>query len=147
MKFSSLRREFVKRLSISRHSEEEVLEAIQLYRKDPIGDEADRSLSVAGSFAAESSAVNVDLRSICHLRELGVIDKDTEIRLLGAYVAGNLEYQLRNRVNENRPVEGVQLQLLTYERMKGADSIEAVPEFEEWLKLDLDGQLNSLFQE
>ena len=128
-------------------SPEATLKAIQLYRDDPVGDFADCALSVAGNFAEQSPAVLVELRPSYFPWELGKIDSDAEVKFLGAFVAGNVEYQLTNSVKENRPVEGVRLQLLTYERMKEAGAIETLPGFEKWLELERNGQLDTQFEE
>ena len=128
-------------------SPESTLRAIQTYRTDPMGDYAACSLSVAGKFAEQSPAVLVELRPAYFPWELGQIDSDAEVKFLGAFVAGNVEYQLINNVKENRPIEGIRLQLLTYERMKEVGAVETLPGFEEWLELELDGQLASRFTE
>ena len=128
-------------------SPEATLKAIQLYRDDPVGDYADCALSVAGNFAEQSPAVLVELRAVYFPWKLGGIDSDAEVKFLGAFVAGNVEYQLTNDVKENRPIEGVRLQLLTYERMKEVGAMQTLQGFEEWLELERNGQLDTKFEE
>jgi hypothetical protein len=128
-------------------SPEATLKAIQLYRDDPVGDYADCALSVVGNFAEQSPTVLVELRPVYFPWELGEIKSDAEVKFLGAFVAGNVEYQLTNNVKENRPIEGVRLQLWTYERMKEVGAIETLPGFEEWLELERNGQLGTQFKD
>jgi hypothetical protein len=128
-------------------SPEATLRAVQLYRDDPVGDHADCALSIAGNFAEQSPAVLVELRPAYFPWELGKIDSDAEVKFLGAFVAGNVEYQLTNEVKENRPLEGVRLQLLTYSRMKETGAIDTLPGFEAWLELERNGQLDAQFEE
>jgi hypothetical protein len=127
-------------------SPEGTLTAIQLYRDDPVGDYADCALSVVGNFAEQSPTVLVELRPVYFPWELGGIDSEAEVKFLGAFVAGNVEYQLTNKVKENRPIEGVRLQLLTYERMREVGAIETLQEFERWLDLERNGQLGTQFE-
>lgn len=128
-------------------SPEATLKAIQLFRDDPVGDFSDCALSIAGNFAEQSPAVLVELRPVYFPWKLGEIDSDAEVKLLGAFVAGNVEYQLTNNVKENRPIEGVWLELLTYERMKEIGAIETLEGFEDWLELERNGQLDIQFED
>ena len=128
-------------------SPEGTLRAIQLFRENPVGDYADCALSVAGNFAEQSPSVLVELRPIYFPWELGEIDADAEVKFLGAFVAGNIEYQLTNNVKENRPIEGVRLELLTYEMMREIGAIETLEGFEDWLELERNGQLGIQFKD
>ncbi|MCH9025551.1 MAG: hypothetical protein IIA05_00345 [Proteobacteria bacterium] len=127
-------------------SPQTALKAIQLFRDDPVSEDALAAVAIVLNFAERSDDVLVLIDAKYLPFELGAIESDANSKFLGAYVAGNVEYQLLNSVRENRPMEGIRFMLQTYEKFRQADAIEVQSGFEEWLELERKGQLGDAFE-
>ena len=118
------------------------LKAIKSYRKNPVAKNAAGALSIALDFVDQSPSVTVDIKQDYFPWKLGHIDPQIESKFIGAFVAGNVEYQLINRLNKNTPLEGIKLVLYTYEKLRKANTFPADKEFEKWLIWKKKGKLS-----
>ncbi len=117
------------------------LEAIKIFRENPIGEDARGALALIVKFAKESKEVSVKISPNYLPWEQGTLKPYLEGIFLGAFVAGNIEYQLINNIKENRPIEGVKLMLHSYKVLKDRSKIESLENFDTWLALDQEDQL------
>jgi hypothetical protein len=122
---------------------ETALKAVQLFKSDPLGPDADGALAVIANYAENSDAVTVKISPKYLPWEPGSLDEEISTKLLGAYISGNLEYQLKNQINLNSPIEGTRLVLYTYQVLRSSGKITENEKFEEWITLDKNGQLAS----
>lgn len=121
-----------------------VLKAISVFRSNPIDDDADSILSIVVRFAQTSSKVLVEIDETMVPYKPGSIDQDASAKFVGAFIAGNIEYQLNNDVKENRPCEGIELMIITYEVMRNANLVNRIEGFEDWITLRDKGELKSI---
>lgn len=117
------------------------LKAIQLYKNDPTTDDALGALSIATNFAEQSEQVFVTIDAKFLPFKLGNIDKDVEARMIGAFVAGNIEYQLMHKIRQDSPLEGILLELYTYKKLKEKGLFPENDNFEKWLQWEKEGEL------
>jgi len=124
------------------------LKAIQLYRHDPTTEDAMSALSIAANFADQSDQVSVLLQDEYFPFKLGSIASELESRFVGAFIAGNIEHQLLNQINQNSPLEGVSLVLHTYKKLHEKGISPKMEDFEKWLlwqeKGDLEKNLKNI---
>ncbi len=118
------------------------LNAIKLFRQDPVAVEAAGALSTVLDFADQSSAVSIDIKPEYFPWSLGSLAPQFESKFIGAFVAGNVEYQLINGVNKNTPVEGVKLILYTYEKLRKKNAYPENEKFEKWVLWKNNGELS-----
>jgi len=93
------------------------------------------------TFAEQSSEVLVEIDKKYFPYESAAISSSAQIKFLGAYIAGNVEYQLIYGVKENRPLEGVKFMLETYEKLRRTNAVVRIEGFEKWKKLIRKNQL------
>ena len=124
-------------------SSENCLKAISIFKEDPLSQKADRALSYVFIFADKSPDVLVGVKVDYFPWNEEVTPSKVKNKLLGAYIAGNVEFQLQHNVNADHPYQGVLLMLDTYIKMKTAGEVEPMPGLEEWLKLKADKKLES----
>lgn len=117
------------------------LEAIKIFRENPSGEDARSALALIVRFTKESKDVTVTISPNYLPWEQGTLSPYLEGVFLGAFVAGNIEYQLLHKINQNRPFEGIKLMLYSYKVLKDRDKIEALENFDTWLVLDQQNQL------
>jgi hypothetical protein len=124
------------------------LKAIQLYRHDPTTEDAMSALSIVTNFAEQSDQVTVLLQEKYFPFKLGSIASESESRFIGAFVAGNIERQLLNKINQNSPLEGIFLVLHTYKKLHEKGLFPKMENFEKWLlwqeKGDLEKNLKNI---
>lgn len=112
-----------------------ILKKIQQYKADPTTKEALDTLSFIVSFAVASDDVAVIVDPKFLPWKLGSLDEDLETRYVGAFVAGNIEYQLIHKDNKNNPQAGVKLLLYTYKKLREKNMIKIDKAFENCIKL------------
>ena len=117
------------------------LKALALYRADPTNEDALGALSITTNFADKSPNLLVEIKEEYFPFKLGELDQNIQARFIGAFVAGNIEYQLIHNINENRPIEGIKLVLYTYTRLREKNIIPKHKEFEKWINMDRNGEL------
>jgi hypothetical protein len=116
--------------------------ALKIFRNDPNGKNANAALSNMAKFAEQSSEVLVEIDKKYFPYESAAISSKAQIKFLGAYIAGNVEYQLIYGVKENRPLEGVRFMLETYEILRRKNAVVRIEGFEKWKKLIRKNQLH-----
>ncbi|MGZ7124242.1 MAG: hypothetical protein ACXVIT_12115 [Halobacteriota archaeon] len=89
----------------------------------------------------QSDQVTVLLQDEYFPFTLGSIASELESRFVGAFVAGNIEHQLLNQINQNSPLEGVSLVLHTYKKLHEKGLSPKMEKFEEWLLWQEKGNL------
>jgi len=119
-----------------------VLGAVEQFRSNPVAEDAMEHLSVVASFANNSDDVYVLIDKSFFPDEFFNLKGIPKQRLLGAYVAGNIESQLISEDKENRPLSGVQLMLQTYKAMRNIDVLDELSGFEEFITQDQQGKLS-----
>ncbi|VAW66011.1 hypothetical protein MNBD_GAMMA09-255 [hydrothermal vent metagenome] len=124
-------------------SPETTLSAIKSYKAAPLAVAAAGSLATVLDFADQSKDISVDIRQEYFPWSLGKIEPKFESKFIGAFVAGNVEYQLINKVNKNTPVEGVKLILYTYEKLREKNMFPKDEKFEKWLAWKEKGVLSN----
>ena len=117
------------------------LEAIKIFRENPVGEDARGALALIVKFARESKDVSVTISPNYLPWEQGSLAPSLEGIFLGAFVAGNVEYQLMQGIKENRPIEGIKMMLQSYKVLRDREKIEAHENFDAWLSLDHQNQL------
>lgn len=119
------------------------LKAIDAFRSNPTGESATAYLSVVVNFAEHSDAVLVTIDNKWFPDEFNTIPSENRPILLGAYIAGNVEKQLKFGITLNSPVEGVQLMLHTYNQLLLSGDMERLPEFDKWVSWNASGSLRA----
>jgi hypothetical protein len=120
-------------------SDQDVLDAIAHLERDPLAADADGTCKLVLQYALTSQRFSV----VVQMRYLPFDLEDPRFEngriLLVAYIAGNIRPQIVERVAQDHPVEGIQLLLAAYQKLRGANAFPSVPEYEEWSALDAAG--------
>lgn len=116
--------------------------ALKVFRNDPTGKNANAALSDMTTFAQQSPDVLVEIDKKYFPYEPGTISSDAQIKFLGAYIAGNVEYQLIYGVKENRPLEGVKFMVEVYEELRRKNAVARIEGLEKWKKQLRSNQLS-----
>lgn len=106
--------------------------ALKIFRNNPDGKNANAALSNMTAFANQSSEVLVEIDKKYFPYESDTISSDAQIKFVGAFIAGNVEYQLLYEIKENRPLEGVKLMVETYVKLRRKNAVVRIQGFEEW---------------
>jgi hypothetical protein len=122
-------------------SADEFFAALRIFRNEPGGNKAKTALSTMATFAEQSPDVLVEIDKKYFPYEPDTISSDAQIRFLGAFIAGNVEYQLLYEVKGNRPVEGAKLMLETYVKLRKKNAVVRIEGFEKWKGLVRKNQL------
>lgn len=117
------------------------LEAIKIFRENPMGTDARGALSLVVNYAQNSDDVTITLLPKYLPWQAGSLGPNLEGIFLGAFVAGNVEHQLITNRKENRPLEGIQLMLDSYQMLKDRKKIDPIETFETWLEYTRAGTL------
>ncbi len=120
---------------------EVVLKAVNLFKSDPMGKDADGALSVITNFAENSDQVTIEISEKYFPWKFGSLGKEFDAKFLGAFIAGNLECQLEKKIKKSCPIEGIHLVLETYQALRNAKKIKAHQKIEKWIELDKKGEL------
>jgi hypothetical protein len=120
---------------------ESALRAINIFQVDPLGEQAKEASARVVRFAQASDAVTITVAS----KYVPWIDSGKEVEnshiLLGAYIAGNLKFQLEKGVNKNQPYQGILQVISTYKQLLKANAIEKIDAIEKWIGLQRTGKL------
>lgn len=117
-------------------TEEAVLVAISANATNPAADAAAQHAKTIILYAERSPKVSVGL-NVEYLPWLMTGEEvDNSEIMIAAYVGGNLHPQIKKRVKENHPVEGLTSLLRAYQKLRTAEATNEIPKFEEWLKLE-----------
>ncbi len=117
------------------------LDVAKLYQSDPLAEDAISLIAILVKFSRESDQVLVHFSTDYFPPNLKNMDPQISAQLLGAYIAGNIEYQLENNVNENRATEGVISMLGTYAALKQSGVVSELPSLETWIEKAENGEL------
>lgn len=120
---------------------ETALKAVQLFKSDPLGPDAEGALAVALNFAEYSDLVTVQVSRKYLPWQFEAVEQKINAKLLGAYISGNLEHQLNNNINKNSPLEGIRLVLHVYQLLRADGQMAENTNLETWIALDKEGKL------
>jgi len=126
-------------------SKAEALTAIATFQKDPTSPDGFAAASTIMAFAHNSRTVHLSLSTSVApwLKDKNASDADTRTILLTAYVAGNVEAQLKS----GRPVDDVyagwEQMLVTYAQLLQINSAARIPEVDDLKKREADGTLRT----
>ena len=115
------------------------LRAIQIFEADPAGPGSKAAMGIIVRYADSSERVEVTMDyghfpwSTSRLTPKGVS------YLVTAYVAGNMEAQLRNHHPGNRPVDGILAMCRVYKTLRKEHKVDRIAQLETWEKLDRQG--------
>lgn len=96
-----------------------ILKQIAVIEKDPLGKEADAAYREILKFATDSSDVDVTLTADV----MPWINEDSKYKpkLIGAFIAGNIQPQIKSKIKEDNPYEALIFVFGVYEKIKKAD--------------------------
>ena len=114
--------------SIAGH--DEILAEIAAFRSDPGATDAASRLDRIVAFAEASSEVTVEISAEMLPWQPGTIDPSIQNTFVGAFIAGNVEYQLQNNVNQNRPLEGAALVIEVYRMLRADGAVNIIADLE-----------------
>lgn len=117
-------------------SPELVLKAVKLFRDDPLRVDSD-TLSTIVDFTRESKNVLVKYSSDNLPWTIDSIDEEVQFKLICAYAAGNIEYQLLNGVNEDRSIEGIKFLVNIYNKLRNSGSHTKLKNIDKWIEKKL----------
>lgn len=120
---------------------ETALNAVQLFKSDPLGPDAEGALAVALNFAEHSDLVTVQVSRKYLPWQFEAVEQKINAKLLGAYISGNLEHQMNNNINKNSPLEGIRLVLHIYQVLRADGQMAENANLETWIALDREGKL------
>jgi len=112
------------------------LQAIQRFKENPLEIDS-RSLSNLVDFTRESKSVIVSYSSKNFPWSIGNLDEELEHKLICAFVAGNVEYQLKNGVNENRTIEGIKFFAKVYKEFQRSGNYPQLKNIDRWIEKKL----------
>ena len=124
-------------------SRDEVLKAIDVFKKEPVTPDGFAAASTIKSFAEHSDTVHVSISKavIPWMKDSDASDADTRKILLAAYLAGTVEYQLKGGKPGDDVYEGWEQVLATYAQLLHINSAAKIPEVEDLRKKSADGKL------
>lgn len=97
------------------------LETIDKIKTDPVSDEARDLYGIVLTFAAQSDEIDIEISADTCPWLASIDDEKWSSYILGAYIAGNVEYQLRNNVIEDNPQAGCRFVRFVYGEIKRVD--------------------------
>lgn len=126
----------------------DAMAAIALFRKDPTAKDAQAALAVITNFAVKSKAVMVKIteQSVPWAVEGSTVPEEASILLTGAFLAGNIEAQLRSNIKGDSPYEGALLVLQVYKLLRSKNRMPAFEQLDQWQELETKGKLRAHMQ-
>ena len=126
-------------------SREEVLKSIAVFQKEPSSPGGFAAASTIQAFARHSEAVHISLSKavIPWMKGPDASDADTRKMLLAAYLAGNVEAQLKSGKAADDPYAGWEQVLATYAQLLHINSAAKIPEVEGLKSKSADGTLRA----
>jgi hypothetical protein len=126
-------------------SKNAALEAIAVFQKDASSAEGVAAASTIMSFARSSDAVHLSLSKavVPWLKGQDAPDADTRGMLLTAYVAGNMQAQIKSGKAADDVYAGWQQVLATYAQLVQINPAAKLPEIEELKKKEAAGALRA----
>jgi hypothetical protein len=126
-------------------TKEMVQAAIENFRKDPLPAIEQGTARTIMNFGEASSEVSISLSSKVVPWLGGKMDERRSL-LLAAYVAGNLESQLKEGKKANDSLAGIQQAITTYRQLQKADANFRVEELEKLIAIDAEGGLKAYLE-
>lgn len=122
-----------------------ILKAIELFQRDPSSEQVLAIMRLIVNFAQESEdvIVNIDAQSCPWIGDREY--KQGHV-LLAAYIAGNIEPQLRGGQKLDHAYEGALQVISTYDQLRKLHMTEEVICIEEWIRQKKAGTLKSFLQ-
>ena len=126
-------------------SKVQVLSAIDAFQKDPASKDGFAAAATIMSFAKTSPLVHISLsKSVAPwLTDKDASDADTRTILLSAYVAGNVDAQLKSGKPVDDVYSGWEQVLTTYAQLLHINSAAKIQEVEELREKDEHGELRA----
>jgi hypothetical protein len=126
-------------------SRDEVADSIVAFQKDPTSTEGFAAAAAIMSFAQKSDTVHISLSKavVPWVKSGDVSDSDTRGILLTAYVAGNVESQIKSGKKADDVYAGWEQVLATYAQLLKINSAAKISEVDELKAKDLDGSLRA----
>lgn len=127
-------------------SEDEVLKAIGVFRADPVGEGAADAARLIFRFAEKAETVTVVVSGeVCPW----ILDKGCKYGelLFVAYVAGNIEPQLKAGRKGDQAYEGALQTICTYKQLRALADSKEIPSVEKWVALQKSGELRAVIEE
>ncbi|HUB67656.1 MAG TPA: hypothetical protein VL981_09245 [Candidatus Methylacidiphilales bacterium] len=130
-------------------SRDEVLKAIAVFQADPSSRRGADAAETIFTFAKTSNAVRVSLSHAVApwMKKKDAPDADTRGMLLAAYVAGNLDAQLKSGKNSDDVYAGWLQVLATYAQLLAINPAAKISEVEELKNKEADGKLQAYAEE
>ena len=130
-------------------TKDEALKAITVFQTDPVSKEGFAATAVFMSYAMHSDKIHISLSHsvVPWLKDKDASDEDTRKLLLGAYVAGNLESQLKSGKAVDDVYSGWEQVLTTYAQLLRINSAAKIAEVDELKRKDANGVLRDYANE
>ena len=121
------------------------LKAISTFQKEPTSKEGFAAASTFMAFAAKSPTVHISISKavVPWKKDNDASDADTRKILLAAYVAGNLESQLKSGRADDDVYAGWEQVLTTYAQLLHINSAAKIEEVDELREKDEHGELRA----
>jgi hypothetical protein len=126
-------------------SKDEVASAISTFQKDPVSAEGFSAGTTILAFAKKSSAVHLSMSKavVPWLKQDDAADSDTRGILLTAYLAGNIDAQLKNGKPGDEVYAGWQEVLATYAHLLSINPAAKVSEVDDLKRKEAAGTLKA----
>jgi len=127
----------------------QALKAIDVFQKDPTSKEGFAAASTFMTFASKSPSVHISISKavVPWKKDKDASDADTRKILLAAYVAGNLESQLKSGHAVDDVYAGWEQVLMTYTQLLHINSAAKVSEVDDLRVKDEHGELRAYASE
>ncbi|MFC1766147.1 hypothetical protein ACFL6U_29245 [Planctomycetota bacterium] len=126
-------------------SPKDILQAIAQFRKDPLAMETEVATRQIIGYVQESDAVLVSMGPECCPWFADKSCRQPYV-LLTAYVAGNMEPQLKEGVVEDHAYAGVLQVIETYKQLRQQEQLDTVPSIDQWIDLEQVGKLETFLE-
>lgn len=125
----------------------EVLKAIEVFKKDPLGAAGTKAGKQILAYGKEAQDVRVGVGvTITPWDENKEKLTADEVNFLAiAYYAGCMEPQLKSAKTEDHTYDGLVQIVATYRQLRAKNKIQKVGYVEEWMTLDVSGKLKEQF--
>ncbi len=126
-------------------SKADVLKAIKTFQMEPTSPDGFAAATTIMAFAAKSSAVHISISKavIPWIKDKDATDSDTRHILLAAYVAGNVEAQLKSGHPADDVYSGWEQVFTTYAQLIHINSAAKIEEVDELREKDEHGELRA----
>ena len=121
-----------------------ILKSIEKFKINPIGDKSIPIIKEIIEFTKNSDTVSVKIYPNLFPVNTNASETSYDFKLFGAFIIGNIEYQLKNNLKINRGKEGAEMLYFVYKKIRKVDSKFKIPNIYNWVRKERQTQKENI---